>query len=88
MPPAPDGDLKVAATVRVASISDMTSHSNGVGLCADCRHARRIEGRRGSSFLLCGRAAADPRYARYPTLPVVRCAGHEPVASAPDAAGS
>lgn len=49
----------------------------GVGLCADCRHARRIESRRGSVFLLCGRAADDARFARYPPLPVLRCPGHE-----------
>jgi hypothetical protein len=55
----------------------MTSPSTGAGLCASCRHARRIESRRGSTFLLCARAASDPRYARYPRLPVLDCPGHE-----------
>lgn len=49
----------------------------GLGLCADCRHARKIESRRGAVFLLCGRAARDPAYTRYPPLPVQRCPGHE-----------
>ncbi len=48
-----------------------------VGLCADCRHARRVVSAKGSEFWMCGRAASDPRYAKYPPLPVVRCAGHE-----------
>lgn len=49
----------------------------GAGLCADCRHARRVASRRGSVFLLCGRAADDARFNRYPPLPVLRCPGHE-----------
>jgi hypothetical protein len=48
-----------------------------VGLCADCRHARRIVSAKGSSFWLCERAAFDPRFKKYPPLPVLRCAGHE-----------
>jgi len=51
--------------------------ASGAGLCADCRHARRVATRRGSVFLLCARAADDPRFHRYPPLPVLRCAGHE-----------
>ena len=47
------------------------------GLCADCRHARRIRSGKGSEFLLCGRGAEDPAYTRYPPLPVVRCPGYE-----------
>jgi hypothetical protein len=53
------------------------------GLCADCRHARRLRSARGSEFLLCGRAATDPRFRRYPALPVVQCAGHDPVPDPP-----
>ena len=66
----------------------MPSRSSSAGLCANCRHARRIGNRRGSTFLLCARAATDPRYPRYPPLPVLRCPGHEAVAPEPDAAGS
>ena len=49
------------------------------GLCGACRHSRRIETRRGSIFRLCERSATDPRFPRYPALPVLRCAGFEPV---------
>jgi len=48
------------------------------GLCATCRHARRLANDRGSQFVLCERAKTDPRYPRYPPLPVRRCPGHEP----------
>lgn len=50
------------------------------GLCGTCRHAHRVVSDRGSCFLLCGRAAEDPRFARYPRLPVLRCAGFETAA--------
>jgi len=48
------------------------------GLCADCRHARRIKSARGSEFLLCERSEQEPEYPRYPRLPVLSCKGHEP----------
>jgi len=56
-----------------------TSHPPGppAGLCATCRHSRRIETARGSVFRLCERSATDPRYPRYPALPVLRCDGFE-----------
>jgi hypothetical protein len=47
------------------------------GLCADCLHARTIRADRGSVFFLCQRSALDPRYARYPRLPVLACRGYE-----------
>ena len=47
------------------------------GLCAACRHARRITSARGSRFILCRRSETDPRYPRYPNLPVLACAGFE-----------
>lgn len=48
-----------------------------VGLCARCRHARRIESSKGSEFWLCQLAATDARFKKYPPLPVVRCAGFQ-----------
>ncbi|MCM2269370.1 MAG: hypothetical protein NDJ75_04670 [Thermoanaerobaculia bacterium] len=46
------------------------------GLCAVCRHAEIVASPR-SRFLRCRRAEAEPRYAKYPTLPVTRCDGFE-----------
>jgi hypothetical protein len=48
------------------------------GLCGTCRHSRVVATRRGSTFRLCERSATDPRYPRYPALPVLLCAGFEP----------
>ncbi len=70
------------------SRSTIAGQATHAGLCANCRHARHIGNRRGSTFLLCGRAASDPRYPRYPPQPVLHCPGHEAVAPEPDATGS
>lgn len=48
------------------------------GLCGDCVHARVVESRRGSRFYLCGLSAVDPRFPKYPRLPVLRCGGYRP----------
>jgi hypothetical protein len=47
------------------------------GLCADCRHARRLESARGSVFILCNLSLADPRFPKYPRLPVLSCEGYK-----------
>lgn len=47
------------------------------GLCRTCRHARLKTTPR-SAFLRCSLADHDPRFERYPRLPVLACAGHEP----------
>jgi hypothetical protein len=49
-----------------------------VGLCTRCVHGRAVVSGRGSSFWLCQLSASDPRFAKYPRLPVLRCAGFEP----------
>jgi hypothetical protein len=48
-----------------------------IGLCLACRHARRVPSPR-AVYWLCGLAAGDPRFAKYPRLPVRECAGYEP----------
>ena len=47
-----------------------------VGLCATCRHARVVPGAR-STFYMCARSFEDPRFRKYPPLPVIRCIGYE-----------
>lgn len=54
------------------------------GLCAGCRHGREIRSDRGSVFWLCRRSATDPRFPRYPALPVRACPGYEPEAAEAD----
>lgn len=47
------------------------------GLCATCARARRIVSAKGSVFYMCQRASTDPRFLKYPRLPVLSCPGHE-----------
>lgn len=49
------------------------------GLCARCVAARRILTPR-SVFWLCARSREEPRFERYPRLPVRACPGFEPLA--------
>jgi hypothetical protein len=46
------------------------------GLCATCVHLRVAVSRR-SVFARCGLAETDPRFPRYPALPVVACPGYK-----------
>lgn len=45
------------------------------GLCNLCAHQRLVGNTRGSTFSLCELAKTDPRFAKYPRVPVVQCAG-------------
>jgi hypothetical protein len=47
------------------------------GLCALCRNVRIIRSDRGSIFYLCQLSFSDPRFPKYPRLPVLECAGFE-----------
>jgi len=38
---------------------------------------RIVTNRRGSVFYRCLRADTDPRFVRYPPLPVLQCSGYE-----------
>jgi hypothetical protein len=52
--------------------------SENVGLCAKCRHSETVVSTRGSTFYLCRLSLTDPRFPKYPTLPVLACGGYEP----------
>lgn len=64
-------------------VQDITSLSfdlmNGptVGLCETCAWVRIATNRRGSVFYRCLRAETDPRFVRYPPLPVLQCPGYD-----------
>ena len=51
------------------------SRQADAGLCAACAHVQIITSSRGSTFYLCRLAAVDPRFPRYPRLPVLKCEG-------------
>jgi hypothetical protein len=54
-----------------------------VGLCTDCQHAKTIVSAKGSRFTLCNKSQIDPRFPKYPRLPVRACSGYAAKA-APD----
>lgn len=68
--PATDGERRLLDRLAVPP-----------GLCASCEHLRLLASPR-SVFVRCGRAAIDPRFPRYPGLPVRVCAGYEPLTDA------
>jgi len=47
-----------------------------IGLCANCRHSRRVESSRASVFWMCQISATDARFPKYPRLPVLACPGY------------
>jgi hypothetical protein len=49
-----------------------------VGLCASCHHADVVTSSKKSTFYRCGLADTDPRFRKYPVLPVRVCSGYEP----------
>lgn len=60
---------------------EQTDHQAGkrvsAGLCADCAYSRRIESARDSLFVLCELSFTDPRFPKYPRLPVLSCDGYK-----------
>ncbi len=57
----------------------------GAGLCGSCVFARRMTTDRESVFVRCERSFDDPRYAKYPHLPVWRCEGYVEMTEQADA---
>jgi hypothetical protein len=54
----------------------MSAGAPGPGLCADCVFHKVVVSGRGSRFWLCQRSRFDPRFPRYPALPVLACSGY------------
>ena len=48
------------------------------GLCAGCSNVRVMHAQTGSTFYRCALAATDPRYPKYPRMPVLACDGYLP----------
>ncbi len=75
MPTADRSALRYA--VGVTNGHNLTNaERSDVGLCLNCRHLRRITSDRGSTFFFCKRSATDPRFPKYPRLPVSHCSGY------------
>ena len=48
------------------------------GLCAGCVNVQVITSDRGARFFLCRLSLTDPRFPKYPPIPVVECIGYVP----------
>jgi hypothetical protein len=48
------------------------------GLCPPCTHMFRVEIPRGSVFIMCKLSKTDSSFAKYPSVPVLECAGYKP----------
>jgi hypothetical protein len=57
-------------------MNDSRRDGQDAGLCGRCAHALVIRNDRGSRFYLCRLAATEPRFVKYPPLPVRRCSGY------------
>jgi len=49
------------------------------GLCDRCAWRQSVPSSRGQVYVLCRRSVDDPRFRKYPVLPVFACSGFEPV---------
>ena len=58
-------------------MSPNSPESERVGLCFMCQHMRPVRTDRGSLFYQCQRSATDPKYPKYPSLPVRQCPGYQ-----------
>ena len=82
--PAVDREVRRAAFILISvSRSFSDSLPGGVGLCVNCKFMRTIQSDRGSVFYQCQLSATNPGFPKYPRLPVLRCAGYEPVRTTP-----
>jgi hypothetical protein len=61
--------------------SEATFSRETAGLCMDCENRRLVESSRGSVFVLCELSRNDPRFLKYPNLPMLACEGYRPQTS-------
>ena len=55
----------------------MNSPAPPAGLCAQCLHRKEIRTDRDTIFTQCLRSFTDPKFPKYPRLPVLKCTGFE-----------
>lgn len=65
-------------SLQVDRASNKNLNEPAAGLCTGCLHARLIASDKGSTFLFCELSRTDPRFRKYPPLPVLSCTGFRP----------
>lgn len=56
---------------------DQPPESVLAGLCADCANAKKLRTKIDAVIYLCGLAAVQAKFPKFPRLPVLACAGYE-----------
>src|SRR5689334_9903285 len=87
---SPYTEVNIAGRIHVTAMQkdNQAVDQSRVGLCYSCLHSKVLESNRGSKFYLCQLALSDPgRFAKYPRLPVLCCAGYESSSSAKPTSG-
>ena len=46
------------------------------GLCATCAHVKPVDSSKAPVYYLCRLSESDPRFPKYPRLPVLQCGGY------------
>ena len=72
------GDAGGAILIRMTAKTEEKSVDD-IGLCALCEFMRRIQSDRGSVFYQCQLSATNPKFPKYPRLPVLTCDGYRPL---------
>gem|GEM_PF-1351352 len=70
--------------VPALTVDAPRTYTPPAGLCESCRHVKVVETRKGSRFYLCTLSDVDPRFPKYPRIPVLRCLGYVPVVAQMD----
>lgn len=58
------------------SPTDVGAERVPAGRCRSCLYARVVPAKANDAYYFCERSVDDPRYARYPHLPMLTCDGH------------
>ena len=70
------GDSQRAFAAQALRFGARPLSAIDAGLCDTCKHQKLVSNTRGSVFSMCLRSKTDPRYPKYPRLPVRECRGY------------
>ena len=72
-----DAEVRTSEDARGARKDEKKTVDPHVGLCLMRRQAQRVRSAKGGIFVLCSLSRIDPRFPRYPGLPVMACPGFQ-----------
>jgi hypothetical protein len=75
---AVDGRSTLLTDVSAKQEEEPLTVAARAGLCASCSHVQVVQTSKRSTFFLCRLSDTDPRFPKYPVVPVLDCAGYRP----------